>query len=197
MKTALPDSLQNAWLKMARSFTVPPLTRTATIELAGRLCRGCGLNGDTPFMEALFKASAGLPELLVRLIAWLHADEETSAAMVQPAFDALLASQGDPTRLMGRANAVLHLSHWPEGAMLLDLIAASPRPRLELIAAGVSKHQSRLTILSALQGLESDGWLVDVDGEIRFEHPVVAEAWRARPPESPQSYEINPGDIPF
>jgi hypothetical protein len=63
--------------------------------------------------------------------------------------------------------------------------------RSDLLAAGAAQGHTRPAVLVALHDLELDGWLGEVDGVLRFEHPLIRDGWLAGSPD--------PGadDIPF
>lgn len=200
----LSNDHRDAWLRSTHLVALAPLARVGAIDLVRRLLRGAGMPDDEPTASALAEASAGLPNVLVRLVARLHTDGDVSREHVPEALDALLIEPGDPTGLRARARAVVGESRGYGGVLgreatetaLLDLVAASTggRRRLDLVSAAGSAGRSRIQTLEALRALELDGWLVEIDGLIRFEHPVVEEAWRLRRP--PPTYSPS-DDIPF
>lgn len=197
------------WLACLDPTVVPPLDQGASVELALRLLAGVGLPDDVAVAEVIAELSAGIPEIIVRLVAQLGTERLATPEAATVALDALAVRRGDPTHLQDRVRSVesapqerrgYRSTVSPQRAALLDFVAsgATGGPRLELIAEAVSAGHARLDVLGALEGLLQDGWLVEVDGVIRFEHPWVRDAWvrhRANPPRSGPPYSEE--DIPF
>jgi len=197
------------WINYFEPAVVPPLDHDASVELALRLLAGVGKPEDLATAEAVAELSAGIPEIIVRLNAQLGAERVATPEAATIALDALCTRRGDPTHLVGRIRSVGNAPYVgsgygsvanPQREALLDLVASGSKasPRLELIAEAVSGGHARLDVLSGLEGLLQDGWLVEVDGVVRFEHPWVRDAWvrhRATPPRSSLPYSDE--DIPF
>lgn len=130
---------------------------------------------------ALATASAGLPAVLGRLVAELHVEQDLSPDGVNRALDTLQHEPGDLLGLVERAGTFTAASSsWKDAERaLLDAVARrEPLPRAALVAQ-VSSHRPGAEVRDALRSLELDGWLVEVDGGMRFEHPLIGDAWRA------------------
>lgn len=183
--SALVADADKALLGHFEPIVVPPLERTSSVELALRLMLGCDLPEDRATAEAVTELSAGIPELITRLVAQLGIERVASPEAAALALDALAIRRGDPTGLKTRVERVSKAANqgrsgWSnERASLLDLAAATVdgRPRLELVAGAVSGGHARLPVLAALDTLLQEGWLVEVDGCVRLEHPWIRDAW--------------------
>lgn len=170
-----------------RTLPLPPLSRAATRELASRLLQGASLGDDQTALEQIVDASAGIPEVLVRLVEELRQMGSASPEDVTLATDAMAVDPAHPAGLSRRLKAfrdytrrLLAPTGQPDATIaLLDMatMPAAGRRRLDLIADAVSAGFGRLLVVEALRQLELDGWLVEVDGLIRFEHPHLRETW--------------------
>ena len=190
----------NLW----ETVITPPLSRAGAEALAGRLLAGVRLPPDDAGLDLLLQWSGGSPRILVWLIALLEEAGELSRDAVTEALDSLMEDPRDRSGLRGRLIAFRDRLRWeswpPPGELrLLDAVAQadSGMPRLDLIAsASSSRRVTRLEVLDALRSLLEEGWLVNVDRLICFEHPLLREeflAWRAQ-----GSRKEDPmGDIPF
>lgn len=196
------------WESWSDMLPVPPLDRASSIELSLRLLAGSHLPEDAEVAEALAELSAGIPELIVRVIGQLHVRQVLSADAARSALDALCARKADPTGLRSRVSsfrAQLEGGHRSSistvAAALLNVVAAGApgRRRLDLIASAVSAGHDRLDVLHSLTELELEGWLVEVDGEFRFEHPWIRDAWNAhsKSATAPGRLPYQDDDIPF
>ncbi len=209
--SSLSTELQSVLSTGIRVLTVPPLGHAASLELSGRLLRGAGLPTSPPVLDLLAQLSAGIPGLLVALIHALRARQTASAEVVQELFDELATEDADRAGLRRRISQFLayielhcRMAGDPRRAEgltgVLDAAADSPtgRRRLDLIANVTTNGRPRMQVLTALRELEQEGWLVEVDGVVRFEHPWLRDEWlrfRALPPASPSA--LPEDDVPF
>lgn len=203
------------WLRFVRSdgpierIAVGPLDTRDAEDLALRLLLGAHLASDGDTAEALAHASAGSPELIVRLIAQLKMDRRTGGDAVELALDAFGVRHDDPTGLSQRVDAFERYLHGQQKLarakeVLFDVAAAGDvtRRRLQFIAAAVTAGLTRLDAIRGLHELELEGWLCEVDEIVRFEHPWIRDAWLkfkkdqgGRGPQSGAPYSDE--DIPF
>lgn len=181
-----------ATLSGTRLMFVPPLTPMDARTLALRLLRGSRLGEDTEVVGMLAEASAGLPSLMVAFVAEmsLHADGSVEGAI--RAVDHVLHDRSDPARARARVARFVEQTfrvgrtrpNAPDQKVtraILREIAGHPagRRRLDLIASLVSAGLPRAGVLEALQELEGEGWVAELDGALRFEHPILRDAWLA------------------
>jgi predicted HTH transcriptional regulator len=164
------------WLE---PLVLPPLSHDATADLATRLLMGADLPQEVAVVEALVAASAGLPQVLVRLVhGVIPHRRHLTPDHVEDALDALITQRGDPAGLRAMVDRV-------EGAgppEVLDELARAPEGlrRRALVTSVSEGGLTRTQAVDAIQRLELSGVVVEVDGLLRFEHPLARERWMKR-----------------
>lgn len=204
-------------LRRLRLVPLPPLAEAASRTLAERLLRGVGVAPEPALVTSLATLAAGLPSILHTLVREVHVRRIRDPEALELCVDELLVEPGDPTGLRERVEAFRARNGWVRGGYgpphlasppasetrILTLIGAAAEDvrRLDLIGRAVSSGMPRLPVIEELRRLELDGWVVEVDGALRFEHPLVRQEWlagqvpRSVATSSPQSPPDD--DIPF
>jgi predicted HTH transcriptional regulator len=168
-----------------RRVVLMPLPRAHTHTLAARLLIGHGLTADQDTLDAIWECSAGLPELVTLLVAALEGLTEPKRNDVMNAYDEFLLDRRDPAGLTMRARRPTHDGRGNERDQslfhLLDRLVylRHGAPRVALVGDLASKYGGRRAVLMAIQAAFEEGILVERDGVIDFEHPVLREAWDA------------------
>jgi hypothetical protein len=201
----LPGHHDGEWWDHFDPIVVPPLSSADALVLAARLVAGLGRSHADALALAIEQASAGIPRLVHLLVARVHAEPRLSEPdRIFRLLRDLVAERGDPTGLQARIVALE--SHLPRptasgattgvrpGLLALDRVAD--------VVAGLSHDDLRAGLMSeqispaqadlVLRGLLDEGFLVERDGRIAFEHPILREHWKALRP-TPWDDE----DVPF
>lgn len=200
------SSTPNAnWAPHVTWVHVPPLGSDDARELAARLLRGLDLADDQGCADALATLSGGIPGLLVHLVSQLRVTRDASPEGAQLALDALALDPTDPSGLTGRVARFKELFITPHGyrrialdsaqyAILASVASsAAGRRRLDAIAGAIGPSVPRLSVLKELKELEDLGYIVEVDGHLRLEHPWLREVWLAfqtAPPPPPPDPDL-------
>lgn len=186
-----------------RHLLVPPLDRAATLELSLALLEPLSGTGPDPRAAEIVRLSAGLPGIVHLLAAEAALHHLRGAEELSRRFDDLLVEPSDPTGLRARLRAFqgrlgrsggYARGPSPVERALLGIVAAREEgvPHLELVARSVSEGWPRLAVLELIRSLQLDGSLVEVDGVVRFEHPLMREEL-LRPADPPAAED----DVPF
>lgn len=201
------DEVQD-WMAWTRVIVVAPLEHAAARELTLRLVRGCPFEDDVALADEVARISAGLPQVLTRLVEEVRFTGRCTPAGVLAAFETLIATPGDPAGLNARVESFdyrtvygLTPAQVPDHAAVLDLLAAARDgvSRDELLTAVVAAGRPRVGVLAALCALAWSGWVVEVDGVVRFEGPWIAKVWREARARN-TAWEVDPlvnDEIPF
>lgn len=188
------------WWARFDSVVVPPLSSGDAQSLASRLLAGLGYPRSDALVLAIEQASAGIPHLIHLLVDRVH----TSPSLAEPdripeLLDELVAERGDPSGLRKRMDRLQARSFDSSERRALDGAADAPagglspdQLRVALVDDEVTPTQARHTI----QSLLDQGWLVERDGRISLEHPVLREHWKARR-QRERSRGHPEDDIPF
>jgi predicted HTH transcriptional regulator len=194
----VPPDEDSDWWDYFDPFVVPPLSAEDALKLAVRLLAGLGRRHGDALALAIEQASAGIPHLVHLLVARVHAEPRLSEPeRIFRLLRDLVAERGDPTGLQTRRKAVEGIARHRHQALALDRVAD--------VAAGLSYDDLRAGLLSeqispvqadlALRALLDQGCLVERDGRIAFEHPILREHWKAL---RPAAHDTPSGDdIPF
>jgi predicted HTH transcriptional regulator len=186
------------WWTAFDPIVVPPLSSADARSLATRLLAGLGRSHAEALALAIEQASAGIPHLVHLLVSRVHAGH--AGLLSEPGGMArllrdLVAQRGDPTGLRARGEALGSRNDWGTPSVLaLDRVADAPAGlsyddlRAGLLSEQISSAQADL----ALRDLLDEGWLVERDSRITFEHPVLREQWKVSRGGSPEPY--SPGD---
>lgn len=187
---ALHPTLRRRWLKTARPLMVAPLGRAEATELALRQLRGCGLPDDRALADHIATLSAGAPLALAQIVAGLDFTRLTTPEDARMVLNILRLQRGDPAGLATRVQAFeeqiyasLAFRRAPVHADLLNLLSSRAEGigRDALVAELILAGHRRGKVQEALRELELHGWLVEVDGVIRFEHPWLLDVWVSAP----------------
>jgi predicted HTH transcriptional regulator len=182
------------------SLVVPPLSSDEAQSLASRLLAGLGHPRNDALALAIGQACAGIPRILHLLVDRMHVDPTRAEPGRIPEFlHELVAERGDPTGLRGRIGQLQAHRFDALEAHALDRAADAPAGGFspdELRAALVDDEVTPTHARHTIQSLLDQGWLVERDGRISFEHPVLQEHWKTA-----RQREHSPGhlddDIPF
>jgi predicted HTH transcriptional regulator len=171
------------WWTHFDSLVVPPLSSDEAQSLASRLLAGLGHPRNDALALAIGQASAGIPRLIHLLVDRVHVDPTWADPGRMPEFlHELVAERGDPSGLRGRIDRLENHHFEPLETHALDGAADAPAGGLspdELRAALVGDEVTPTQARHTIQSLLDQGWLVERDGRISFEHPVLQEHWKA------------------
>lgn len=196
----LVEDDSSEWWSRFDSVIVPPLSSGAAQSLSSRLLAGLGYPRNDALVLAIERASAGIPHLIHLLVDRVHIDPTLSEPdRVPDLLDELGAELGDPSGLRKRIDRLQARYFDALERRALDGAADAPagglspdQLRVALVDDEVTPTQARRTIQSLLE----KGWLVERDGRILFEHPVLQEHWKTA-----RQRKHSPGllddDIPF
>jgi predicted HTH transcriptional regulator len=193
----LVEDDDSGWWAHFDSVVVPPLSSGDAQSLASRLLAGLGYFRNDALVLAIEQASAGIPHLVHLLVDRVHIDPTLAEPdRIPELLDELIAERGDPSGLRKRierlqVHSFSHLerrsldgaAHAPPGGLSPDQL------RVALVDDEVAPTQARHTI----QSLLDRGWLVERDGRISLEHPVLHEHWKT----ARQREHSREDDIPF
>lgn len=179
----LVEDDDSEWWARFDSVVVPPLSSSDARSLASRLLAGLGYFRNDALVLAIEQASAGIPHLIHLLVDRVHIDPtRAEPSRIPELLDELIAERGDPSGLRKRVDQLQahpfdHLArraldaaaHAPPGGLSPDQL------RVALVDDEVPPTQARHTI----QSLLDQGWLVERDGRMSLEHPMLREHWKA------------------
>lgn len=182
------------------TVALPPLGVAETQELASRLLLGQGLREPQALAARLGELSAGNPGVLAQLVHRVVVNGGEGVKQAQEAWDQLLGLGHDPAGLQARDRNFDALLRTPDplARQLLGLASQDSLTRLDLIARCVSPTARRVDVLSTLTALLEQGFLVERDGRVALEYPLLAEtfrSWDAR--EHARWRKLADEDIPF
>jgi predicted HTH transcriptional regulator len=194
----LPDHRDGDWWNKFDLIVVPPLSSADARLLAVRLLAGLGRRHAEALALAIEQVSAGIPRLIHLLVARVHTEPRSSEPDLIGGLLRVVAERGDPTGLWTRSESLV--SHrWPgPEALALDRVADATAGlsyddlRAGLLSEQISPAQADLAVRSLLD----EGWLVERDGRITFEHPTLQEHWKAMRVVAPGTSDDDE-DIPF
>lgn len=172
-----------------RVLPVPPLDAETAAALAASWL-GASTPEGAEIAKEVSASGAGIPGVMAAIVDRLAQTPTRTLADVAKVLDELAAEPTDPTGLAtldaGFQSAMTtYLGIRVAGAtgVVLNLLAASPARRPDLVARAVSggsgERASRVQVLNTLRNLELAGWVVEVDGVLRLLHPWLADTWRA------------------
>lgn len=188
------------WWDHFDSLVVPPLSSDEAQSLASRLLAGLGHPSNDALALAIGQASAGIPRLLHLLVGRVHVDPTRAEPGRIPEFlHELVAERGDPSGLRGRTVLLHDHGFGPLETHALDRAADAPAGGLspdELRAALVDDEVTPTQARHSIQSLLDQGWLVERDGRISFEHPVLQAEW-IKTRQRERSQFSSDDDIPF
>jgi hypothetical protein len=173
-----PDG--DSWWEHFEALVVPPLDSADAQLLGTRLLAGQGITSADALALAIEKASAGLPYLIHRLVHRVYVDRTLrDPKRIPELLLDLVGSIGDSTRLRRRVEDFGE-SRWDhDESVAFDCVHRNRAGcsiddiTLALVSNGTTLHSARRVI----QGLLAHGWLVERDGRIDFEHPLLREQW--------------------
>jgi predicted HTH transcriptional regulator len=185
------------WWTHFDSLVVPPLSSDEAQSLASRLLAGLGHPRNDALALAVGQASAGIPRIVHLLVHGVQVDPtRAEPGRIPELLQELVAARGDPSGLRGRIERLQTHHFVPLETRALDGAADAP-------AGGLSPDQLRVALVDdevtptqarhAIQSLLDQGWLVERDGRIVLEHPVLQEHWQA----VRQREHARTDDIPF
>ena len=188
------------WWTHFDSLVVPPLSSDSAQALASRLLAGLGLPRNDALALAIGETSAGIPRLVHLLVDRAHIEPaRAEAGRIPELLAELVAERGDPSGLRGRMDRLGSQHFEPLAMRALDGAADAPAGGLspdELRAALVDDEVTPALARHTMRSLLDEGWLVERDGRISFEHPVLQEHWKmAHPRGRLQGHRGD--DIPF
>ncbi len=196
----LVEDDDSEWWARFDSLVVPPLSSSDAQSLAARLLAGLGYPRNDALVLAVERASAGIPHLVHLLVDRVHIDPTLAEPdRIPNLLDELVAELGDPSGLRKRMDRLQVHYFGSSERRALDGAADAPagglspdQLRVALVDDEVAPTQARRTIKSLLE----QGWLVERDGRISFEHPMLQEHWKAARQRG-HSRSHSDDDIPF
>jgi hypothetical protein len=187
-----------SWWDYFDSVVVPPLSLADAQSLASRLLAGLGHGRSDALALAIEQACAGIPRLIHLLVDRVHVDPTLAEpGRIPGLLDDLVAERGDPSGLRARLDGLQVRKFDEMERRALDLAADAPTGlspdelRAGILDAEVTSTQVRHTI----QLLLDQGWLVERDGRIACEHPLLQEHWKAARQRDHSAWYSE--DIPF
>lgn len=194
-----PDDDDGDWWGYFDPIVVPPLPAADARMLAMRLLAGLGRRHGDALALAIEQASAGIPHLVHLLVARAHVEPRLSEPdRIFALLRDLVAERGDPTGLQKRRKALERDLLWrvPHRLALDRVDASTGVPHDDLRAGLLSEQISPAEADLALRALLDEGWLVERDGRIAFEHPILQEHWKAMRAAARSTVSDDP-DLPF
>jgi predicted HTH transcriptional regulator len=216
-----PDDLSDeaaqeaGWWEHLHTIVVPPLSAEDTRALAAGLLRSIGVPNTDELAVAVEAASCGLPDLVHRLVQALRVEPSLrSAHHMSELLESVIVARGDPTQLSGRAARLTERAEaYQRGyerqtdlkSDLLDDLASKVDGAswADLIAAQIT-HEGRtqLRAREAIRTLIEEGWVVERERRLSFEHSTLSDAWRAArsresAPERRRTSAYPPDDMPY
>ncbi|MCK6517566.1 putative DNA binding domain-containing protein [Myxococcota bacterium] len=200
------EATASDWWTHLRPIVVPPLNADDAQTLAARLLEGVGASHVDELALAIMTSSAGLPNLVHRLVNAIRVDPDLNNTNGIP--DVLLrlvASRGDPTTLQARSQMLEPLleSSWHGAQNLivhreaLDTLSRYPEGMTwaELMTSLLEEGRTTVGVHTALSELIEQGWITERERQLNFEHPILSEEWRKLrgfDAQSPANQQPNP-----
>ncbi|PRP93596.1 RNA-binding domain-containing protein [Enhygromyxa salina] len=163
-------------------LVVPPLSSADAVSLAARLLAGQGLVRADALALAIEQASAGIPRLIHLLVdRVLVGPTLAEPRRVPELLDKLVAERGDPSGLRRRTEQLQASFFDVLEQRACDQIADAPMGLSpdDLRAALLDQHVTPAQVRHAIARLLDQGWLVEREGRVSFEHPTLADHWKA------------------
>jgi hypothetical protein len=186
---------EDPWWEAFEPIVVPPLSSADARLLARQLLTGIGRELTTldAWAQAIADESAGIPSLIHLLVQSVFMNPvQRTAADIHALMLELIAKRGDPTGLRRRMSNLGEV--FGPHAVALDRVAYSSvsLSRDDLVLA-LSEDMTVVDAHAVVQRLLEDGWVVERDHRINFEHPLLRDDWIKR-----QRRRAGlPDDIPF
>ncbi len=177
----LPADDHPWWWARFDLLVVPPLSSTDAQSLAARLLAGVGRPNADALALAIEQASAGIPRLIHLLVDRVRVDPMLGEpGQIRELLDELVAERGDPSGLRGRADQLRVRDFGRLESCALDHAAdpSTGRSPDDLRAALLNDEVTPTQVRHTIRSLLDRGWLVERDGRIVLEHPVLAEYWK-------------------
>jgi predicted HTH transcriptional regulator len=195
----LPSDAHRDWWSDFELIVVPPLSSADTRSLAARLLAGIGRDHADGLVLSIEQATAGIPHLVHLLVSRIYmAPKWGEPDSIDELLQNLITQRGDPTGLRERSDSAYSFARtFPRSpALALDRTADAPAGlthddlRAGLLGGSISPREADLT----LRGLLDEGYLVERDGRIMFEHPYLQKVWQTLRNRAPGSEN---DDLPF
>ncbi|MCK6522486.1 putative DNA binding domain-containing protein [Myxococcota bacterium] len=183
------DAAAADWWAHLHTVAVPPLSANDAQTLATRLLEGVGASRVNELVLAITTSSAGIPNLVHQLVNEIRINPElNNPEGIPDVVLRLVAKRGDPTTLQARSKMLEPLleASWQDDPLLnvrreaLDALSKHDDGMSwgEVTSALLEEGRTTLLVRTALSELIEQGWLVERERRLSFEHPILSEKWR-------------------